>query len=303
MAVTDPKARQELFERRRTYFGNVAQGAALNAVLWRFVSGVIGFGGASVYGMARLAGNAALAEGVLDATVKGIGNVSGPLFLVGVIHGGAVLLDPDASPDEKAEAAVETTSSAVGLAGFASRWVPRLAGMARWSGPIAASLTINFYLLKLAAGLRQRAEIGLNRLDWAPCFNATKACAIEVQSWMRRLAVTDAILATESDPRRRVELSRNATAFREELIDRQLKPFVEARLAARDSDADAESCGPALARRLRPVQPLLGAAAASDDAALGAAATFLVIVEKAFNEWDEIVMEREAAPAGERSHE
>jgi hypothetical protein len=115
---------------------------------------------------------------------------------------------------------------------------------------------------------------------------------------MRRLAVTEAILATETDARRRVELTKNATAFRSELVDRHVKPFVDARLSARSADDDDASCGPALARRFRPMQGLLGDAAASSDAALGAAATFLTTADRALADWDRIVMEREPARPG-----
>ena len=38
---------------------------------------------------------------------------------------------------------------------------------------------------------------------------------------------------------------------------------------------------------------MLGSASASDDAALAASATFLLIVSKAFAEWDQIVMEKD----------
>lgn len=289
MAVTDPDARAELFHKHSSYFGNLSQGAAINKLLWQFVSGTIAVGGAITYGAARLAGNVALAEGVLDATVKGIGNVAGPLFAVGVVHGAAVLLDPNASPDEKAEAAVETTSSAVGLAGFASRWFPKLGFAARWSGPIAASLTINFMIVKKLAHLQHEAEVGLTRLDWTHCYSEARDAAVEAQSWMRRLAVTEAILATETDARRKVELKKNAEVISEELIERQLKPYVEARLP---SSGD-ELCPPAFKRRLGPLQSLLSGAKASPEAAMGASAAFLATIQKALEDWDEIIMEKE----------
>src|SRR5207248_4002137 len=256
-----------------------------------------------LYSIAKLAGKAELAENVLDATVHGIGTIAGPLYLIGVIHGVTVLLDPDASPNERAEAAVEATSSAVSLAGFAGRWIPRLAGAARWSGPIAASLTINFHLVKYLAKLDYGAQVGLRLLDWSSCFRGTQGAAIEAQFWMRRLAVTDAILAGETDAARKAELQKDATAFRWELIEQQIKPFVESRLSSKSADDDKESCGPAFNRRLRPVQALLASGAATDDAALGTAAAYLSTLEKAFAEWDQIVMEKtEPAQKEEKAH-
>lgn len=291
MQVTDPEARRALMQKHSTYFGNVSQGAQVNKLLWQFVSGTIAFGGAATYGMAKLAGNAPLAEGLLDATVKGLGNVTGPLFLVGVVHGAAVLLDPAATPDEKAEAAVETASSAVGLVGFASRWVPKLAGFARWSGPIAASLTINFYMVKKLAALRHEAEAGMNRLDWTECYKEAQDAATEAQFWMRRLAVTEAILATETDARRKDELKKNGEAAADEMLERQIKPYIEARLPGSRDD----SCPPAYKRRLASVQGAVAGGKGSPDAALGAGAAFLETVRKSLEDWDEIIMEKEPA--------
>ncbi len=292
--VTDPERRRELFAARENIFGSFAQSADVNTLLWRFVSGTIAFGGAIVYGFARVFGKAELAEQVLELTVKGISNVTGPLFLVGVVHGVATFLDPQASPDEKAEAAVETASSAIGAVGFASRWVPRLAGVARWSGPIAYSLTINFYALKYYfAPLEHGAEVGLSRLDWAECWKTTRENAAEIQWWLRRLAVTEAILATEKDPRRRHELEQSAAAFSAELVDRHLRPFVDGMTTSSGLDDPRWPCGPALQRRLRPLQSIAKSAGTSPDSALAAAAALLLTVDQAFTEWDAIVMEKE----------
>jgi hypothetical protein len=85
---------------------------------------------------------------------------------------------------------------------------------------------------------------------------------------------------------------KDAAAYRWELVEQKLKPFVEARLSSKGSDDDSESCGVAFNNRLKPMRGLLGNAAASDDAALGSAAAFLSLVDKAFAEWDKIVMEK-----------
>jgi hypothetical protein len=290
VSVADPKARQALFRERSNYFGSVAQGADINKVLWQFVSGSIAVGGGVAYGVCKVLGKAELAENLLDSSVKGVANVGAALNLAGLVHGAFVLADPDASADEKAAAAVEVTTSAVGIAGFAARWTPRLALAAKWSGPISASLTINFYLLKLGAGLQQKARVGLSRLDWVTCYRAAKSAAIEVQQWQRRLAVTTALLAVETDPRRKIELRKYADAFRFELVEGQMKPFLQARLASKSQDDDAASCGKAFNERLAPLSSQVGSAAASDDAALGAGAAFLGTIEQALVDWDHIVM-------------
>jgi hypothetical protein len=309
MAVADPEARKEMFKARSSYFGTVVQGVEMNELLWKFVSGAITFTGAAVSGLAWLAGKTALAEGVLDATVKGIGAVTGPLFLVGIIRGALVFLDPDASPDAKVEAAVTVASSAVGLAGWlathrvpwvAPHGIKSLAGVADWSGPIAISLAINLELVKYEARLLHGAKVGVARWPWATCHIAMQAASVKVEDWMRRLAVTLAILARETEPYRRMALSNYAATYRGELVDRQLRPFIEARLSSKSMHDDAASCGPALTRRLKPMQALLPTAGVSDDAALAAAAVFITIVHKAFAEWDEIVMEEEPTHVGEK---
>jgi hypothetical protein len=297
LAVTDPKKREALFRQRSNYFGSVAQGAEINSVLWKFVSGSIAFGGAGVYAVARIAGKTALAESVLDATVKGVANVSGVLNLAGIVHGAAVLLDPDATAGQKAEAAVEVASSAIGLASFASRWFPRLAWASRWSGPISASLAINLVQFRYLANLAYKAQVGMNRLGWASCYRATEAAATDIQRTQRQLAVTNAILATETDPRRKVALEDYSKAFRYVLVEQQLKPFVNKRLSSTNMDDDPNSCGYALSKRFVGMPALLSSAASSDESALTAAATFLLIVDKAFAEWDQIVMERDPVPA------
>ena len=291
MALKNPEARKKLFEAKSDYFGKVQQAADIEKVFLQVVSGAVAIGGGVAYAACKFAGKTQLAEGLLDASVARLSSISTVLNVVGVIHGAFVLADPNASPDDKAAAAVEVTTSAVGLAGVAARWTPRLALAAKWSGPISASLTINFYLVQYSAKLQQKARVGLSRLDWVSCHKAAKAAALEVQTWERKLAVTSALLAYETDPRRKIALRQYADAMRMELVDNQLKPFVAAHSASKSMDDDPASCGPAFTKRLKPMEQQLGAAGASDAAALGAGATFLGIIHKAFQEWDQIVME------------
>jgi hypothetical protein len=109
--------------------------------------------------------------------------------------------------------------------------------------------------------------------------------------------VTNAILATETDPRRRVALQDYSKAFRYVLVEQQLKPFVSKRLSSTNMDDDPNSCGYALSKRFVGMPALLSSAASSDESALTAAATFLLTVDNAFAEWDQIVMERDPVPA------
>jgi hypothetical protein len=114
-----------------------------------------------------------------------------------------------------------------------------------------------------------------------------------VQQVQRRLAVAYALLATETDPRRKTALQDYTNAFRLDLIGQHLQPFLEARLAAPVKGQTDDLCPPALRRRFEPLQAMLGPAAGSDEAALMAAATFLLTVDKAFAEWDLVVMDQD----------
>ncbi len=125
------------------------------------------------------------------------------------------------------------------------------------------------------------------------CYQALDGAAREVQRSQRLLAATSAILGTETDPRRKVALAKYAEAFRFDLVEVQLKPFMDRRLAGKTRDQDVLSCGLELSRRFAPVRATLATAAASDAAALAAGAGFLLTVDKAFTDWDRIVMSKE----------
>lgn len=286
LTLTDPAARRQLFDARSSYFGTVAQGLEINQLLWKFVSGSVAFYGAGTYAVARVLGKTELAAQVLDVSTKWIGNVSGALFLVGTVHGIAVLLDPDATSNEKAAAAVEATSSALGVASFASRWTPKLAAAGRWGGPIGISLTLNFWQFSKLADLAAGARIGLARLDWVSCFKATRASAEDTQKWMRKLAVANILIAHETDDARMSELRKVAGIYRTEMMEGHIKPYLADRLRSASDPAD---CGPALANRFRPMLPVLDGTVEGDDAALGAGAMFLNLAYTALKEWDAIV--------------
>jgi hypothetical protein len=77
------------------------------------------------------------------------------------------------------------------------------------------------------------------------------------------------------------------------MIEMELKPFIERRLVGKTRDQDVDSCGLELSRRFAPVRAMLGSAASSDETALAAGAAFLLTVDKAFTDWDQIVMSKE----------
>ena len=252
LAVADPKRRAELFRSHSSFFGKVGGSAKITKVLLQFTSASLAFYGGATYSLARLAGNQRLADGVLELTVHRVNSVTTALNLVGVIHGAAVFLDPHASAEEKAEGAVETISGAVALAGQAGRWVPMLEEFAGWSGPIAAALSINLVVLKLTAEAAQQAKEGLASLFGSFYWEEAWQAAKEVQDWMRRLAVTRALLALETDEPRRKQLEAKAQGSHYALVSQQLKPYFEELYGAQGGQSDegrGRTAGAAATRR------------------------------------------------------
>lgn len=285
LTLADPVARKKLFAARSNYFGTAAQGAQILQLLVQFISGGVALAGAGAYTIAKVTGNADLAARALNVSGRVFGHISGALYAIGTIHGIAVLLDPDATTEEKAAATVEVASGALGLATFASRYTSRLAFFGRWGGPIGISLNLNFWQFSKLAELRGRAAVGLTRLDWASCHQATRTTAERAQEWMRKLAVINALIAGETDAGRLAELHASAKIHREELIDRQIRPYLQDRFGSNDPD----DCGPALKARLDPLRLTFQGPLDSDEAALNAAAAFLGLSYTALQEWDQLV--------------
>jgi hypothetical protein len=286
LAVKDPKKRAELFASHRGLFGKIGGTAEMSKVLLQFASASVAFYGASTYSIAKLSGNKTLAEEALELTVHRVGTVANGLYVVGAIHGIAVLLDPSATSEARGEAAVETVTNVVALAGTAGRWIPALEGVAGWSGPIAAALSINWALLKWAAKTYESTKEGIASLGGHYYREEAWQAAVDVQEWMGWLAVTNALLAVESDKPRRQQLDDFALSFRRELVNNHLKPYFVA-LFAPGKDEEGKI---GLKARLRPVVPLVDAASDSDGAALEAGRAFLETVRAALEQWGKVVL-------------
>lgn len=106
---------------------------------------------------------------------------------------------------------------------------------------------------------------------------------------MRKLAVTNVLIAQETDPARLSELRFAADVYQKELMDGHVKPYLAARLRADKAKGDPDDCGPALTNRFKPMVPVLDRNIENDDAALSAAAMFLNLSFTALKEWDDIV--------------
>jgi hypothetical protein len=286
MAVADPKKREELFAHHSRFFGKVGGAAKIGKVLLQFASAGVAYYGYTTYSVAKVAGNTKLAESVLDLTVHRIGSVSNVLSLVGAIHGVAVLLDPEAPSEQKGEAAVETLTNAVALAGTAGRSIPILEGVAGWSGPFAAALSINWVALKRAAAAYEQAKEGIASLGGSKYFDEAMNAATEVQDWMARLAVIHALLAVETDEPRKKRLLENEDGCSWAILNQQLKPYFERLFGAAGKQDDEGRVG--LRAMLRPVVPLVDSGKAFD-----AGLAFLQVVGAAFERWGRVVLAKE----------
>ncbi len=291
MSIADPKKRAELFASHSHFFGNVGGAAQISKVMLQFASASVAYYGYATYSIAKVAGNTKLAEEMLDLTVHRVGGIASHLYLVGAIHGVAVLLDPEATSEQKGEAAVETVTNVVAIAGTAGRSVPMLEGVAGWSGPVSAALAINWVLLKKAASLYQTGKEGIAGLGGGEYRDDAFAAAIEVQEQMAQLAVAHALLAVESDEPRRKELEKAAGGARWGLMDQSLKPYLVKLFGADGKEDDEGRVG--LRARLRPVIPLVDQGRWSDEAALEAGAAFQETVKGAFEEWGKVVLTKE----------
>jgi hypothetical protein len=183
---------------------------------------------------------------------------------------------------------VEVITNVVALAGTTG-----LEGVAGWSGPIAAALSINWWALKHAASMYEGAKEGIASMGGGEYRDEAWTAATEVQEWMGRLAVTNALLNVESDEPRRKQLEKYAAADRWELIDQILKPYFVKLFGSGGKQDDEGSVG--LRARLRAIVPLVDSAgrSGSDTAALEAGTVFLETVKVAFEEWGKVVLAKQ----------
>jgi hypothetical protein len=287
MAIADPKKRAELFATHGRFFGKVGVAAEVTKVLMQFASAGVAYYGYATYSVAKVTGNSKLAEEILDLTAHRVGSVASGLYIVGAIHGVAVLLDPGANAEQRGEAAVETITNAVALGGTVGRSIPMLEGAAGWSGPVAASLSINWMMLKKAASMYEDTKESIASLGGRGYREEAFDAAREAQEWMSRLAVSGAILATETDEPRRKELEKTASAARWALMEQVLKPYFAKLFGAEGKQDDEGRVG--LRALMRPVVPFVDKARYTGEA-LEAGATFLEALKAAFENWGKVVL-------------
>jgi len=282
LTVADPEERKKLFEKRMTWAGEAARVTDVVKLLEQCVAGAVAVTGAATYALARITGNSKLAAEVF---AKGIPNVENAVFVLNVIsaiHGVLVLLDEDASGEEKAKAALDVGVGGIGIAG---RLAPSALG--EIAGPLSATLIISFYTLKWLGDAAVGATVGFVKGGLNGVYEDMKKTALEVQATALKLATAAQLASVEPDHERAKELLSQAEGLRWNLVDFMINPYVK-RATVPGSRRnvfgfpainDPASWSNELIRRFK---PLVGRPGRNSEQALGLAADFLQIVAKCF---------------------
>ena len=143
------------------------------------------------------------------------------LNALGAIHGIAVLCDGEATAAEKTEAAVETTS---GLLGVAGRLVPAISPV---TAALSGSLLINFYVFKGLLGAMGQAYADLEALGLNICYADMKKTGGYISSTAMKYAAAIDLAGSFDDPGKVAELAKQTEALRWNLVDALLLPFVK----------------------------------------------------------------------------
>jgi hypothetical protein len=285
LSVADPNKRAKLFASHRTFFGKAAGASQLLIVLGQFIHGAVAVTGAAVYSVASVMGKSAVATQVLAKGLPALGNINFALNAVGVVHGFAVLLDSEASSEEKTSAILEVGVSGAGVLG---RFI------AGFSVPATASVLINFYSVKAILEKGAEGYGNLMRLGLNICFADMRREAEFVRWTALRLAIAGEQALHETNPDRKAELDRMTKSYQWNLVDfgasaggsglREYLRRATTRYGAGNQDPAAY--GPTLIDRF---QPLVGRKMETPEQALSVAAELLQIIARCFAEPEKIL--------------
>lgn len=289
LAITNAEERKKLFTRRMSWVGEAVRATEVVKLLEQFVGGAVAITGAATYALARVTGNAKLAAEVLAKGIPNVENVVLVLNVVGVIHGALVLLDPEASGEEKATGALEIAVGGIGIAGRVAKHA-----LADIAGPLSATLVISFYTIKWLGEASAGAAVGFTKAGLNGVFEDMKQTALEVQATALKLATAAELASLETDVARAKELLSQAEGLRWNLVEYLIKPYLKratvpgARVNVFGIPAinDPANWSNELIGRF---QPLVGRAGTTFEEALNLAADFLRIVAKCFADQEYIL--------------
>ena len=295
LAVTDPEERRKLFQRQKGFFGEASRVVEVVKVLESFVGGAIAVTKAATYAFARVTGNAKLAAEVLAKGLPAIEDVVAVLNILGVIHGALVLLDSNASGEERAKGALELAIGGIGIA-------PRVAGavggasageaVAAIAGPLSTSLVITFSTVKGIGEAAAGFAVGWIKGGLNGVYVDMRQTALYVQSTALKLAAAAQLALYDKDPQRARELLKQAEGLRWNLVEYFIKPYLQRATVGRRNVfgmpyiKDPASWSEELIKRFR---PLVGRKGDTNEQALALAAEFIHVVAKCFANQEEIL--------------
>jgi len=289
LAVANPEERKKLFTRQMGWAGEAARVTDVVKLLEQFVGGAVAITGAATYAVARVTGNTKLAAEVFAKGIPNVENLVLVLNIVGAIHGALVLLDKNATGEEKAGAALELGVSGIGIAG---RVAP--AALGEIAGPLSASLVITFYTIKWLGDAAAGAAVGFIKAGLNGVYEDMKQTALYVQSTALKLATAAELASFENDADRKRELLSQAEALRWNLVESFIKPYLKRatitgsrrNIFGFPAVDDPASWSNELITRFR---PLVGRKDRTFEQALDLAADFLKIVAKCFADQEYIL--------------
>jgi len=246
--VSDPAKRAALYRQHTKRFGPAAGTAEILKNLGQFVSGATAVVGAGTYAIASALGKAQLAAKALAVGGKALSKINVALNALAVVHGIAVLVNDKATAEEKAEAAVETTSGGLGLLGT---FVPTIAAPC---AAISASVLINFYSFKGILGAGLAAFKGMIQLGLNICYADMLESANYISSQAMMTAVSMDLASQETDPAKKQLFQSAATASRWNLTKVFLEPFIKRATSPRGGGNSAPGTYAVLRKRFAPLQ-------------------------------------------------
>ena len=280
LTVSDPVSRAKLLAEHHTYFGKAVKGTAILTVLGQFLQGAVAVIGTITYSVASVLGKTEIAMQVMSKGIPALVNITFVLNAIGVVHGFAVLLDNEASSEDKAKAVLEI---GVGGAGVIGRFV------AGFSLPATLSIVINFYTIKAVLEKGAEAYLSLIQLGLNSCFADMRETAQYVSTTATRLAIAAEMTRHEANVARKAELDRQVAALHWNLAEFLLKPYIKrATTTIGAGNKDPGAYGPALIDRFK---PLVDRKLEPPDQALMVAADFIQIVARCFAEPEKILGE------------
>jgi hypothetical protein len=306
LTVADPQAREHLLRSRPDLFGKVSFGVDVLQILGQFVSGATALTTASAWAYASITGNAQLAGAVLARAAPVLDKLNVALNVIGVVHGVLVLLDDEATDEQKAAAAVEVGISGAGVAGF----LLRFAGVSGVSGPLTLSVAATYYTFNALAKLAIGASAGILKLWLGAAYETMQRRGKEVHAYAMRFAAARDLADAETADYRRDEYMRNAEVYHS-ILKGEVTQFLDI-LTKPASDYIGAAHRPGSFDSIRRrFEPLAGRPMETQEQTLDVAAELIRTLvdcfthaDKVFQEefdagWEEHAAVKDAPPGGE----